>query len=303
MSKIKAFIDNPVYFITSPAAKGWVNWVPDGIYTKILYRACIHKKCNLKHPVFYNEKLQWLKLYDRKPEYARLVDKAEVRGYIEETLGPEYLIPILGVYEDFSAIDFATLPEKFVLKCTHDSGSVEICTDKASFDMEGARSRIESAMKRNYYSTYREWPYKNVKPRIIIEEYMVDEATGELPDVKVMCFGGKALIVEHHENRFVDGATHTQTFYDRDWKILDISQPGLYPRKEPIERPAQMDKILELSEKLSEGLYHARIDWYIINGKVYFGEFTFYDGSGFEPFDTDEMEKYLGDLIKLPTDK
>lgn len=296
MSKLKSFIENPVYFITSPAAKGWLNWVPDNIYIKALYRATIHRQCNLKNPVGYNEKLQWLKLHDRKPEYIQMVDKYEVRRYIAELFGEEYLIPCLGVYESIDDIDVDILPEKFVLKCTHDSGSVEICTNKAVFDWDAAKSHLESSMKRNYYSTYREWPYKTVKPRIIVEQYMIDDESNDLPDFKIMCFNGEARIIEHHENRFT-GEVHTQTFYTRDWNILDISQPGLYPVDEPVERPEHLDDMLEMSEKIAKDMYHARIDWYIINGKIYFGEITFYDGSGFEPFTTWEMEEYLGSQI------
>lgn len=298
MSKIKSFIENPVYFITSPAAKGWLNWMPDSIYIKALYRATIHRKCNLKNPVGYNEKLQWLKLHDRKPEYIQMVDKYDVREYIAELFGKDCLIPCLGVYDSVEEIDIEKLPEKFVLKCTHDSGSVEICTNKNSFDWNTAKANLVASMKRNYYSTYREWPYKAVNPRIIVEQYMVDDESQDLPDYKIMCFNGEARIIEHHENRFT-GATHTQTFYSRNWEILDISQPGLYPVEVPVDRPAQLDEMLEMSEKIAKDMYHARIDWYIINGKIYFGEMTFYDGSGFEPFTTWEMEEYLGSQIDL----
>lgn len=298
MSKLKSFIENPVYFITSPAAKGWLNWVPDNIYVKALYRATIRRKCNLKNPVGYNEKLQWLKLHDRNPEYIQMVDKYEVRSYIAELFGEEYLVPCLGVYESVDDIDVAKLPEQFVLKCTHDSGSVEICMGKASFDWDAVKSHLESAMKRNYYSTYREWPYKTVKPRIVVEQYMVDDESLDLPDYKIMCFNGEARIIEHHENRFT-GETHTQTFYTRDWNVLPITQPGLPLTHTPVRRPEQLDDMLSMSEQIAKDMYHARIDWYIINGKIYFGEITFYDGSGFEPFDSWEMEEYLGSQIDL----
>ena len=212
MSKIRTFIENPQYFITSPAAKGWLNWVPDSLYLKVLYRVIMGRKLNLKNPKEYNEKLQWLKLNDRKPEYSTMVDKYEVRGYIEDLLGDKYLIPCLGIYDSVDDIDIDALPDRFVLKCTHDSGSVEICKDKSSFDIEGARHRLSQAMKRNYYATYREWPYKYVKPRIIAEGYLEGDG-GDLKDYKVMCFNGEAKIIEVHENRFVEGKVHTQTFY------------------------------------------------------------------------------------------
>lgn len=299
MSKIRTFIENPQYFITSPASKGWLNWVPDSLYLKVLYRVIMGRKLNLKNPKEYNEKLQWLKLNDRKPEYSTMVDKYEVRGYIEDLLGDKYLIPCLGIYDSVDDIDIDALPDRFVLKCTHDSGSVEICKDKSSFDIEGARHRLSQAMKRNYYATYREWPYKYVKPRIIAEGYLEGDG-GDLKDYKVMCFNGEAKIVEVHENRFVEGKVHTQTFYDREWNIVPLTQVETVTVDRPSERPRQLDEILRLSELIAKDMYHARIDWYIEGDKIYFGEITFFDGSGFESFSTPEMERMLGDMIKLP---
>lgn len=299
MSKLKAFLANPAYFITSPAAKGYLNRVPDSIYIKILFRFMVGAKCHLKHPVTYNEKLQWLKLHDRNPEYAKMVDKYEVRKYIAELFGEELLIPCYGVYNSFEEIDLNALPNQFVMKCTHDSGSVEICTDKESFDFGAAKERINKAMKKNYYSAYREWPYKEVKPRIIIEKYMVDESGDDLKDYKIMCFNGKAKVIETHENRYTKGKTHTQTFYTRDWEKLEIYQVDLYPLKEPREKPLQMEKLIDMSETIARDMYHARIDWYLINGKIYFGEITFYDGSGFEPFPNHNDDLYLGSLMEL----
>ena len=299
MSKIRTFIENPQYFITSPASKGWLNWVPDSLYLKVLYRVIMGRKLNLKNPKEYNEKLQWLKLNDRKPEYSTMVDKYEVRGYIADLLGDKYLIPCLGIYDSVDDIDIDALPDRFVLKCTHDSGSVEICKDKSSFDIEGARHRLSQAMKRNYYATYREWPYKYVKPRIIAEGYLEGDE-GDLKDYKVMCFNGEAKIIEVHENRFVEGKVHTQTFYDREWNIVPLTQVETVTVDRPGERPRQLDEILRLSELIAKDMYHARIDWYIEGDKIYFGEITFFDGSGFESFSTPEMERMLGDMIKLP---
>ncbi|MCR4754302.1 MAG: glycosyl transferase [Lachnospiraceae bacterium] len=262
----------------------------------------MHKRLNLKKPRLYNEKLQWLKLHDRKDIYHIMVDKYDVRDYISRTIGDEYLIKCFGVYDSVDEIDIDALPDRFVLKCTHDSGSVEICKDKPSFDIEEAKNRLREACRRNYYSTYREWPYKGVKARIIAEEYLEDE-TGDLKDYKVMCFNGKAEVIEVHENRFTEGKEHTQTFYDRDWKKLEITQPGLYSTSKDFVKQELHNKMLELSETLSGGLYHLRVDWYILGNQLKFGELTFYDGSGFFPFTRIEDEEYLGNLIKLPTDK
>ena len=302
MSKLKSFLDNPVYFVTSPAAKGYYNFLSDRAYLKFLYRICMGRRLDLKNPRFYNEKLQWLKLNDRKEIYHTMADKYDVRKYIADTIGNQYLIKCYGIYDSVDEIDFDALPDSFVLKCTHDSGSVEICRDKKNFDTDGAVSRLRQACKRNYYAAYREWSYKGLKPRIIAEEYMEDE-TGDLKDYKIMCFNGKAKVIEVHENRFLKGAVHTQTFYDTDWNILDIAQEGLEPCTEHRDRPECLDKMIELSEKIAADMYHARIDWYLLNGRILFGEITFYDGSGFEKFLKDEQELYLGDLIKLPTDR
>lgn len=299
MNKILFFLKNPCYFITIPASRGWLDWVPDGIYIKILYRLMTGEKCNLKNPETYNEKLQWLKLHDRKPEYANMVDKYEVRKIIEETIGEEYLIPCYGVFNSYDEIDFEKLPEQFVLKCTHDSGSVIICKNKAEFNIEEAKRKIEKALKRDYYSAYREWPYKFVKPRIIIEKYMVDESGDDLKDFKVMCFNGRAEVIEVHENRFTEGKEHTQTFYDRNWSKLPIVQEGLMYVKEERSMPVLLPVIMDLSEKLAKDMYHARIDWYLIKEKIYFGEITFFDGSGFESFPNREDNIFLGELIKI----
>lgn len=299
LNKLTTFIKNPKYFITSPASKGYLNWIPDEIYLKILYRLSLGESCNLKNPVKYNEKLQWLKLHDRKPEYERMVDKYEVRAYISEKLGEEYLIPCYGVYNSFDQIDFSKLPEQFVLKCTHDSGSVEICKDRSAFDIKKVGERLTESLKKNYYYTYREWPYKNVKPRIIAEKFMVDETVDDLRDYKVMCFNGEAKLIEVHENRFARERGYTQTFYDREWNKLDIAQKGFVPTDELREKPAKLEEMLELSETIAKNMYHARIDWYLVGDKLYFGEITFFDGSGFAKFDNERDDIFFGNLIRI----
>lgn len=297
IQKLKAIFAHPVYLITSAAAKGLLNWMPDAVYLKMLYRAFMGEKLNLKNPRKYNEKLQWLKLHDRNPDYPVMVDKYAVREYITKKLGEEYLIPCYGVWDKFDEIDFDKLPDAFVLKCTHDSGSVILCPDKAKFDREAARLKIQKAYKRNYYHTYREWPYKSVKPRIIAEQYMVDESGDDLKDYKIMCFGGRAELIEMHQNRF-NGKEHTQDFYDRNWNNVHIVQKCMRPAQKDLERPDKLEELLRLSEVLAKGMRHARIDWYVIHNKIYFGEITFYDGSGFEAFE-EEDEYRLGDMIKI----
>lgn len=297
IQKLKEMLGRPVYFITSIASRGWLDWVPDAIYLKIIYRGLMGDSLNLENPQKYSEKVQWLKLHDRKPEYSVMVDKYAVQKYIADKLGEQYLIPCYGVWEHFEDIDFDTLPNEFVLKCTHDSGSVIICKDKASFDKEAARKRIKKAYGRSFYSAYREWPYKNVKPRIIAEKFMVDESGNDLKDYKVMCFGGRAELIKVHQNRFNDDR-HTQDFYDRNWNNMHIVQKTLNRADWDVERPKNLEELLRLSEVLAKDMKHARIDWYVIGEAIYFGEITFYSSSGLIPFD-ERGEKLLGDLLQL----
>jgi len=296
-SKIRAIFKNPIVIFTALGARGLLNWIPDSLYLKIMYRGLVGEKLNLKNPQKYNEKLQWLKIHDRKPGYSRLVDKYEVRQYIADKIGAEYLITCLGVWDSVEQIDFDKLPNQFVLKCTHDSGSVIICKNKAFLDITAVKERLKKACKRNYYYTYREWPYKNVPPRIIAEEYMADLQDDDLKDYKVMCFGGRAEIIEVHQNRF-NNKEHTQDFYDREWNNLRIVQEGLPNAGDGVIKPNKLKDILALSEILAADLKHARVDWYIVKENIYFGEITFYDGAGFESF-PDKEEYMLGEFIKL----
>ncbi len=194
--------------------------VPDKLYLKIFYKKALGKKLDLNNPVTYNEKIQWMKLYYRKKIMTELVDKYEVRKHITKAIGEEYLFPLYGVWDSPEEIDYDALPDQFVLKCTHDSGSVVICKDKSKLDIPAAKAKLSKHLKRNYYWTNREWPYKNVPPRIIAEKYMEDE-TGELRDFKFLCFNGIAKMIELHSGRF---EKHTQDFYDAQWKRLDIIQ-------------------------------------------------------------------------------
>lgn len=295
--KLKTVFSNPIVFVTAMGARGLLNWMPDSLYLKILYRGFVGERLNLKNPRKYNEKLQWLKIHDRKPEYSMMVDKYTVRQYITEKLGEEYLIPCLGVWEDVEEIDFDKLPQQFVLKCTHDSGSVIICKNKDSLDIDQVKRHLKRACKRNYYDTYREWPYKNVKPRIIAEAYMVDLQEDDLKDYKVLCFDGKAKLIEVHQNRFNNGE-HTQDFYDVEWNNLHLAQKCLKNAKADLAKPERLEDVLKLSEAIAANLKHVRIDWYLIKDAIYFGEITFFDGAGFEPYPEKE-ELMLGKLIHL----
>lgn len=269
----------------------------DKTYLKIRYRIITGKKLNLDNPVTFNEKLQWLKLHDRNPKYTKLVDKIAVREYIKEIIGEEYLIPIIGVYNTFDEIDFSKLPNQFVMKCNHDSGGLVICKDKKQLDYERAKTKINESLDRNYYYWGREWPYKNIKPKILIEEYMEDKKEKELIDYKIMCFNGKPQLSFTCSERYKEGLK--VTFFDLDWNKLPFERH--YPAsKRKIKKPQNYEKMLELSEKLSKDIPFVRVDWYEINGHLYFGELTFYPGNGVEEFNPEEWDKKLGDLVHLP---
>lgn len=264
-----------------------------------MYRRCMGKKLNLKNPQTFNEKLQWLKLYNRNPEYTKMVDKYEVKKYVADKIGEEYIIPTLGVWNKFEEIDFDTLPQQFVLKTTHDSGGVVICRDKSSFDYEAAKKKLNTSLKNNFYYMGREWPYKNVKPRIIAEKYMEDSATKELRDYKLFAFDGvvKALFIA--SDRQNPNEDTKFDFFDSNLKHLDFTNGHPNATVTPA-MPESFEEMKKLAEKLSEKIPHLRCDFYEINGKVYFGELAFFHWSGFTPFNPDEWDKTFGDWLKLP---
>ena len=254
-------------------------------------------KLNLKSPQTFNEKLQWLKLYDRNPEYTKMVDKYEVREYIKEKIGEEYLIPLIGVYDKFDDIDFDKLSNQFVIKCNHDSGGLIICKDKNRLDIETARKKINRSLKTNYYYSGREWPYKNVKPKILIEKYMEDSNKSDLIDYKLFCFNGIPKIVLVCSERF-SSSNMCETWFDMNWKLIDMTESG-HRVDSTISKPKQLKKMVELSKKLSKNIPFIRVDWYEIGDKLYFGELTFYPASGFEKFEPKEWNKKNGDMLSI----
>lgn len=270
----------------------------DEKYLKLMYKAYTEKKLNLTNPKTFNEKLQWLKLYDRKPIYTTMVDKYEAKKYVASIIGEEYIIPTLGVWDNFDDIDFDSLPNQFVLKCTHDSGGLVICRDKSSFNVETSRKKINKCLKNNFYYQGREWPYKNVKPRIIAEQYMEDTSTQELRDYKFFCFNGVAKCFKVDFDRFIE---HHANYFDIDGNLIDIGEVVCPPDpKKVIQLPDSIPLMKELSEQLSKETSFLRTDFYDVNGKVYFGELTFYPNSGFGKFIYEGNDELLGSWIKLP---
>ncbi len=263
---------------------------------KHVFKERMGYELNLETPQTFNEKLQWLKLYNHDPLYTTMVDKYAVKQYVAEKIGKEYVIPTLGVWNRFDDIDFNKLPNQFVLKCTHDSGGLVICKDKSKLNVKKASQIINKSLSRNFYYAGFEWPYKNVKPRIIAEQFMEDE-TGELKDYKVFNFNGEPRIIEVDYNRFKG---HLRNLYNTEWERIDaiIEYPTDPSRN--ISKPEVLNHLLELSRKLSLGIPFLRTDFYIVDNKVFFGELTFFHGCGFENIQPKSFDKQMGDWIVLP---
>lgn len=273
-----------------------MRFIPDKIYIQIYYFAHFKKFCDLKNPKTYNEKLNWLKLHDHNPLYTTLVDKYEVKEYVAKLIGEQYIIPTLGVWDSFYEIDFDMLPEQFVLKCTHDSEGLVIIREKSKLDKVAARVKIEAALKQNFYHIGREWPYRDVPPRIIAEQYMEDHVDGELRDYKFFCFDGEPKAMFVASDRASDHVKFD--YFDLDYQHLDIKQK--YPHAEtPLRKPKTFDQMIELSKMLSEGFPHVRVDFYEVDGHLYFGELTFYHFSGFMPFEPAKWDRTFGDWLNL----
>ena len=265
---------------------------------------------DLTHPLTFNSKLQYLKLHDRNPAYTEMVDKAAAKDYVVRTLkaagvqAPEqYIIPTLAQYRTWDEIDFAALPSQFVLKCTHDSGGLVIVKNKAEFLADPARVRaakrkLAKSLKRNFYYSGREWPYKNVPPRIIAEKYMEDKGSASMRDYKFFCFNGKPETMYLSEG-LEDHATAAMSFYNMDFKLDDYKRKDYRPIPYTPVKPKTFAKMKEFASILSKGLAHLRVDFYEINGKLYFGELTFYTCSGFIPWADPKYDRALGDLIDL----
>lgn len=273
----------------------------DSFYLKIYYKTMTNRDLDINNPKTFNEKLQWLKLYDRNPLYTTLVDKYAVREYIKEKIGEEYLIPLLGgPWKCVDEITFDTLPNQFVLKTTHDSGGVVICNDKKNFDYDAAKRKLQKSLKSNFYYSGREWPYKNVPPQIIAEQFLDNGNNRELIDYKFMCFNGRVRCTFVCEDRHEELKI---TFYDSQWQMMSVERVT-HPRNNvKIEKPVNYEKMVQLAEHLAKDIAFLRVDFYEVQGKIYFGELTFYPASGFEGFNPPEWDRILGDWLVLPEKK
>lgn len=275
------------------------KYVPDKLWLEFKYYSHFKKTLNLKDPKTFNEKLQWLKLYYQEPAHTRMVDKYEMKGYVTEQVGPGFVVPLLGVWDSVDEIDFASLPEQFVLKTTHDCAGLVICTDKAKLDVEAAKEKLRKAMKNSYYLYYREWPYKNVVPRVIAEEYMVDESGTQLKDYKLHCFDGKVKVILVCQDRFGDTGM-LEDFFTEDWEWIEVKRPNIPNSKIQIKKPEALEKMIEVAEKLATNEPFVRVDFYCVEGKPYVGEITFFPASGYGKFVPEKYDRIFGDKIVLP---
>lgn len=292
--------------LTDPKARfycfnimGFYNKIPDDIFLKKMFKLYVGYSLRLDNPQTFNEKIQWIKLYDRKELYTILVDKYKVRSYVADKIGNEYLIPLLGVWDTAEKIDFDSLPAKFVLKCNHNSGvGLYICKDKTKMSPEAVRKGLKKGIKQDYYLLTREWAYKNVPRRIIAEKYMENSSGEELMDYKLMCFNGKVKCSFVCSDRFSEDGLKV-TFFDNDWNVLPFERH--YPRSnKKIEKPQNFEKMIELAEVLAKDIPFVRVDFYEIDGKIYFGELTLYPGNGMEEFTPETMDYEMGKMLRLP---
>ena len=294
---VQSLLHNRRHFISALCVRfGFL--FSDERYLKIQHRLIFRRPLDLDNPVTYNDKLQWLKLYNHRPEYTTMADKVKVKQYVAERIGGQYVVPLLGVWDRPEAIEWDKLPEEFVLKTNHDGGSygVVICKDKESFDQVKAIKRLKASLRRNTFMLGREWPYKNIQRKVLAEQFIEGDETGELPDCKFFCFDGKVKLLYL--------VTHDKTglqfdYYDEDFNLLDLER--MYPNSVNKQtKPAHFELMKELAEKLSEGIPHVRVDFFEANDKVYFSEFTFFPSGGWAAFHPEEWDYTLGRFIELP---
>ncbi len=297
LRKCGLFLKDPVFRMNILSKYGFFRGMPDRQFLEKRYRICMGRTLDLDAPGTYTEKLQWLKLYDRRPMYTEMVDKALAKEFAAQCIGRQYIIPTLGIWDRFEDIDFDSLPRQFVLKCTHDSGGLVICRDKSRLDREKARKKIETALKRNYYWMGREWPYRDVKPRILAEAYMEDSRIGQLRDYKFFTFGGEPKIMYITQGR--RGESVTADFLDMDFHRLELKIDHEMSPQLP-EKLENFQLMQELAAKLSAGTPQLRVDFYEVDGRVYFGELTFFHCSGMVPLQPEAWDEILGSWVKLP---
>ena len=297
MNNIVDYIINPDIRFRALSSRGFYNYLSDEEFLLRKFHAKLGYELDLNDPKTFNEKLQWLKLHDRNPIYTTMVDKYAVKDYVASIIGDQYIIPTLGVWERFEDINFASLPNQFVLKCSHDSGGLVIVKDKRKMNLKLAKKKISRSLKRNYYYIGREWPYKYVHPRIIAEEYLEEKEKG-LPDYKVHCFNGIPRFILVCTDRF-SSTGMKEVFYDLEWNKMEVSRPGTSTKGIEVQKPQKLEEMTSLASKLAANIPFVRVDLYEYNGNTYFGEMTFFPASGYKRFVPDKYDKLFGDMLIL----
>lgn len=294
--KLKYILIHPRSLFTTIVQHTAPVW-SDAFFLKTVFKERMGYPLDLNTPRTYSEKLQWLKLYNRRQEYIQMVDKVEAKKFVSDIIGEKYVIPTIAVFDRVEDIDFNSLPNQFVLKCTHDSGGIVVCKDKSKLDKNAALDKLARGLKENYYYHNREWPYKNVKPRIIAEQYMSDK-NGVLNDYKWFCFDGIPRAMFIATDRFNKQEETKFDFYDMDFRHLPFTN-GHPNSSKPLSKPGCFEEMKYLAEKLSHGMPHVRVDLYDVDGDVYFGEMTFFHWSGLMPFEPIEWDYKFGEWIDL----
>lgn len=291
------FIRIPYRVFAYLGLKNHFKRVPDKRYLELMYMGIMGYRLDLKAPLTFNEKLQWLKLYDRRQEYIHIVDKYEAKAYVGHIIGEKYIVPTYGIWDAFDKIDFNMLPDKFVMKCTHNSGGVVVCHDKNALDISAARDLINRNMAKNYYWFGREWPYREIKPRIIVEELLEDESGG-LVDYKFFCFNGTVDCVMVCIDRQISDPKYY--FFDKEWCLKRLNIRGMEaPEGFTLRKPECYEEMISIAEQLSTSIPFVRIDLYECRGHIYFGEMTLYPQSGYDKNLLPDTDRYFGSMIKL----
>lgn len=300
MMPIKLYFRSPRLFLSSILFH-YGFWIPDKWYLHMLYYLEMGKPLHLRSPKFFQEKLQWLKMYNRRPEYTLMVDKYCAKDYVEGLIGKKHIIPTLGIWDRPEDINFEELPDKFVLKVTNGGGNsgVIVCKNKQLHEQKSIIRTLKKALKSDIYGAFREWPYKNVKPRIIAEKYICDDGEHDgLTDYKFFCFNGYADCVMVCLDRQMEETKFY--FFDQAWNLLPLNVRG--KNTDPLfklPKPACIQEMFEIAGRLSKGIPFVRVDFYCSDGKPYFGEMTFFPTSGFDKNLLYEAEQRFGDLIDL----
>lgn len=275
------------------------HFIPDALYLRLYYLVATGKQLHLNPPRTFNEKIQWLKLYDRRPDYTIIADKIAAKDYARQRIGERHIIPTLFTYKKTSEIDFDKLPEQFVLKCTHDSGSVIVCKDKAHLDRKTAIEKLNNSLQSPYFYKAREWAYRHISPKIICEPLLKSSTGDTLSDYKIYCFGGTPKLIHVDIDRF---GHHRKNFYTTKWQQLNLEITFPCADTE-ILCPAELDKMLQMAATLAEGFPFMRVDFYDADGCLYFGELTPYPGAGKSRIKPDKWDLEMGTWIKLPHTK